>query len=187
MARLSSLVSKVLRRHPKKEREAEVFETRKALATRDICSDISIDIVPVTEEIECKVLTPIHYMNIRLDPYYVAIQDSKRDPWDIAIGYTLGICQDEAGRAFKAVLKQTGEVIGFGNFICIDQINDPRGDIHEAQMLERKGTKGELHRWWEKELDKFREQHLGGTNHVRKFTYTNEMMAHSNTIRMDGA
>jgi hypothetical protein len=117
---------------PQKEKERRVTvekgkERRQPVIVRsNACSDVSVDIVLVSEETDWKVLSPSSYMHHLPNVVHEAFRNAENDPWGAAEVSTWGSCQDKAKIVFKAVLKQTGETIGFGGFISSDLITAER-------------------------------------------------------------
>jgi hypothetical protein len=107
-------------------------------------------------------------LNLLSNAFQQAFRDPKNDPWAMAEVSTWGSCQDPAKSVLKAVLKQTGETIGFGGFISSDFITAERISSGKKYWLEKGGRAGELRRWRLKELEHLRDQHVGGKNHFCK-------------------
>jgi hypothetical protein len=173
MAMVKSILSKFsywpLREKKKRRVKKEKgVKSHDPVDTSNVCSDVSVDIVLVTQEIEWKILTPIFYMNSLPDAFQEAFRDPKKDPWGIAQVSTWGLCQNPATMVFKAVLKQTGEAIGFVSFHYPDLVPAEYKIDRETRWLEKKGMEGELLRLWWKEIEDLREKHVGGNNYVCK-------------------
>jgi hypothetical protein len=171
MDKLNSILSvcrSFLQHKPRAEQEKEQ-SSRESIIVDDVCPDVSIDIFLVTEQIEWKVLTPIMYMNIVQDAFQEAFRDPNNDPWSMAQASTWGAFQDPEGRVFKAVLKQTGQAIGFGSFNFVNlTLAQRKLDVRRSWLVEKKGTEGELLRWWFQEIDNLIDQTLGEKNPVCK-------------------
>lgn len=158
------LLQVVKKRRVKKEKEKE---RRQPIIMSDICPDVSVDIVLVTKKTGWKALTPIFYMTLLPDAFQEAFRDPKDDPWGLAEVSIWGTCKDPAKTVFKAVLKQTGEAIGFGSFIYANSASAQRRFDDGVLRLEQiKGTEGELLRWWYKEIGDLRDQHVAGKNYI---------------------
>lgn len=114
-----------------------------------------------------EVLTPISYMTLVQDASQEAFRNPNNDPWLMAHASTWGEFQDPGKRLFKAVLKQTGQATGFGSFAYVNwTLAQRKLHVRRYWLVEKKGTEGELLRWWFQEIDILIDQTLGEKSHV---------------------